>query len=114
MIQNKQLHFLRTGRKQGGSKDSAFPLPLFLLLAPLASMAFMLSRDVRAALVMKLGILPFISPVRGVVFYFSGKNRDGTPHQITATPLYSHAVDKWGLKQSLPVASTRLSTISHP
>lgn len=114
MIQSKQMHFLRIGKKQRGLQDSAFPLPSHLLLVSLASVAFMLSRDVREAQVMKLGIFPFVLQVRGVVFDFSGKNRDGTPHQITATPLSTHAVDKWALKSSFPVASIGLSTASHP
>lgn len=75
MIQSKQMHFLRIGRKQRGLKNSAFPLPSFLLLALLASVALMLSRDVTGALVMKLSIFPFVSQVRGVVFDFSGKKQ---------------------------------------
>lgn len=114
MIQSKQMHFLRIGRRQRGSQDFAFPLPSRLLLVSLASVAFMLSCDVKGPLVMKLGIFPFVFQVRGVVFDFSEKNRGGTPHQITATPLSTHAVDKWALKPSLPVGSTRFSTASHP
>lgn len=82
------MHFLRIGRKQRGPQDSAFPLPSFLPHASLASVAFMLSRDVRGALVMKVGVFLFVSQVRRVMFDFNGKNREGTPHQITSIYLY--------------------------
>ena len=69
------MHFLRVGRKQGGSQDSDSPAPSFLLFASLASVARMLSCNVRGGLLTKQSILPFVPQARGFVSDLSEKKQ---------------------------------------